>query len=301
MDHKIRTARLLALTLCFFVYGVAVHAQATRTWVSGVGDDANPCSRTAPCKTFAGAITKTATNGEINCIDPGGFGAVTVTKSITIDCTEVSSSILATSSTGVVVNITNALDALKTFRLRGVSINGAGTGINGIRVLAANSVFIEQVIIDGFTQHGISVETSTGVTKFVITGATISNNLGNGFNTFIVGGASATLSVNDSVFAVNNIGFNLSQQVRTTFQNSIITGNNTGVLVNFGELGMTNCQVSGNGVGVQAASGGVIRMFNNSVIGNSTGLAGSSLITLGSNVVRGNSTNGSFTSSEATQ
>ena len=157
------------------------------------------------------------------------------------------------------------------------------------------------MIIDGFTQHGISVETSTGLTKFVISGATISNNLGNGFNTFIIGGASATLSVNDSLFAVNNIGFNLSQSVKTTFQNSIITGNNTGVLVNFGELGMTNCQVSGNGVGVQASSGGVIRMFNNSVIGNTTGLSGSSLITLGSNVVRGNSTNGSFTSSETTQ
>src|SRR5476651_1582165 len=61
-------------------------AQATRTWVSGVGDDANPCSRTAPCKTYAGAISKTATNGEINCIDPGGFGSLTITKAITISC-----------------------------------------------------------------------------------------------------------------------------------------------------------------------------------------------------------------------
>ena len=69
-------------------------AQASRTWVSGVGDDANPCSRTAPCKTFAGAISKTAVNGEINCLDPGGFGAVTITKSITIDCHEVFGSIL---------------------------------------------------------------------------------------------------------------------------------------------------------------------------------------------------------------
>src|ERR1700720_1556194 len=64
---------------------VPAHAQATRTWVSGVGDDANPCSRTAPCMTFAGAITKTAAGGEIDALDPGGFGAVTITKSITID------------------------------------------------------------------------------------------------------------------------------------------------------------------------------------------------------------------------
>jgi hypothetical protein len=62
-------------------------AQATRTWVSGVGDDANPCSRTAPCKTFAGAISKTAPCGEISVLDPGGFGAVTITKSITINGT----------------------------------------------------------------------------------------------------------------------------------------------------------------------------------------------------------------------
>ena len=80
---------LAAITLAICVNALPAHAQASRTWVSGVGNDANPCSRTAPCKTFAGAISKTAVNGEINCIDPGGFGAVTITKSITIDCHEV--------------------------------------------------------------------------------------------------------------------------------------------------------------------------------------------------------------------
>ncbi len=290
--------QIFASAALLFACSVLADAQATRTWVSGVGDDANPCSRTAPCKTFAGTISKTAVNGEINCLDPGGFGAVTITKSITIDCTEVSSSILASSVNGVIINITAVTDTLKTVRIRGISINGAGTGINGIRVLSANSVFIEDVIIDGFTQHGISVETSAGLTKFVIDRATVSNNLGNGFNTFIIGGASATLSVNNSLFAVNNIGFNLSQSVKTTFQNSIINGNNTGVLVNTGELGMTNCQVSGNIVGVQAGNGGTIRMSNNSVIGNNTGLAGTSLISFGNNLVKGNGVNGSFTSTD---
>lgn len=292
------TIHVFVVAVCIFAFSSFAVAQATRTWVSGVGDDINPCSRTAPCKTFAGTISKTATNGEINCLDPGGFGAVTITKSITIDCTEVSSSILASGTNGVIINITSAADTLKTVRLRGISINGAGTGINGIRVLSASSVFIEDVIIDGFTQHGISVETSVGATKFVIDSATISNNLGNGFNTFIIGGASASLSVNNSLFAVNNIGFNLSQSVKTTFQNSIINGNNTGVLVNTGELGMTNCQVSGNIVGVQAGSGGTIRMSNNSVVGNNTGLSGSNLISFGNNLVKGNTVNGSFTSLE---
>src|SRR5277367_490570 len=85
------------------VTAASVQAQATRTWVSGVGDDANPCSRTAPCKTFAGAISKTAASGEINCIDPGGFGALTITKAITIDCTGVEAGVLVSGTNGFVV------------------------------------------------------------------------------------------------------------------------------------------------------------------------------------------------------
>src|SRR5664279_2386743 len=91
-------------SLCLFA--APAHAQATRTWVSGVGDDVNPCSRTAPCKTFAGAISKTATNGEINCIDPAGYGAVTITKSITIDCRNTQGSILSAGTNGIIISIT---------------------------------------------------------------------------------------------------------------------------------------------------------------------------------------------------
>src|SRR5437868_5822612 len=100
------------------------HAQATRTWVSGVGDDANPCSRTAPCKTFAGAISKTAANGLIDCLDPGGFGSVTITKSITIDCEETFAGILAAGTNGI-----NVPTAGITVNLRGLSIEGATTGV----------------------------------------------------------------------------------------------------------------------------------------------------------------------------
>src|SRR5947208_4718790 len=84
-------------------------AQATRTWVSGVGDDANPCSRTAPCKTFAGAISKTAAAGEIDALDPGGFGSVTITKSITIDGITGLSGILAAGTNGINVNASGAV------------------------------------------------------------------------------------------------------------------------------------------------------------------------------------------------
>ena len=97
----------------------SAQAQATRTWVSGVGDDADPCSRTAPCKTFAGAISKTATSGEINCLDSAGFGAVTITKSITIRCKGVIGGILAAGTTGVIINSAGA-----EVILDGLDING---------------------------------------------------------------------------------------------------------------------------------------------------------------------------------
>jgi hypothetical protein len=80
-------------------------AQATRTWVSGVGNDADPCSRTAPCKTFAGAISKTAAAGEINCLDPDGFGAVTITKAIRISCQAGTAGVLVSGTNGIAVNV----------------------------------------------------------------------------------------------------------------------------------------------------------------------------------------------------
>ena len=147
---------LAATSLVALLQAAPAHAQASRTWVSGVGDDANPCSRTAPCKTFAGAISKTALNGEINCLDPGGFGAVTITKSITIDCHEVFASILNSGTNGINIpfNSFNAADVRKTVRLRNLNINGVDTGIIGIRitgggVIAAGVVIIEDCLIDG--------------------------------------------------------------------------------------------------------------------------------------------------------
>src|SRR5262249_49839672 len=118
---------ILATVVVLTLSAGPASAQATRTFVSGVGNDADPCSRTAPCKTFAGAISKTFINGEINCLDPGGFGTVTITKSITIDCTGTYGSILASGTIGVTVNIpVGANDPTRSVRLRGISINGTG-------------------------------------------------------------------------------------------------------------------------------------------------------------------------------
>jgi hypothetical protein len=134
-------ATLLALLL----QAAPGYAQATRTWVSGVGDDANACTRTAPCKTFAGAISKTASGGEINCIDPGGFGAVTITKSITIDCGATFGSVLAALTNGINVN-----GAGITVNLRNLSINGVGNGLIGINFISGNSLTLTNVNVMNF-------------------------------------------------------------------------------------------------------------------------------------------------------
>jgi hypothetical protein len=102
------TLSAIAVFLVYVFFASLAHAQATRTWVSGVGDDANPCSRTAPCKTFAGTISKTAAGGEINCLDPGGFGTVTITKAITIDCFHTEGGVLAAGTNGINVTLLRA-------------------------------------------------------------------------------------------------------------------------------------------------------------------------------------------------
>src|SRR6266567_4823465 len=106
------TLNVLAIAIFTFAFASIAQAQATRTWVSGVGDDANPCSRTAPCKTFAGAISKTATSGEINVLDPGGFGGVTITKAITIRSDHIEAGVLVSGTNGIVVNVASTDNVL---------------------------------------------------------------------------------------------------------------------------------------------------------------------------------------------
>ncbi len=144
---------LTALLVMFALAATPAMAQATRTWVSGVGDDANPCSRTAPCKTFAGAISKTAATGEINVLDPGGFGAVTITKSITIRSDHVQAGVLVSGTNGIVINA-GAGDRVV---LIGLDIEGLGTGINGVNVIQAGEVLIQNCTIHNFQSGGLGV------------------------------------------------------------------------------------------------------------------------------------------------
>ena len=150
MNIRKSLALVGAVTIAMVGYAAPASAQATRTWVSGVGDDVNPCSRTAPCKTFAGAISKTAAGGEINCLDPGGFGAVTIIKSMTISCPYTEGGALA-GGNGVVVNLPSATDVVF---LRGLDIFGVNPPTNGVRFIAQGTLHIEDSVIRRFNSAG---------------------------------------------------------------------------------------------------------------------------------------------------
>ena len=235
---------ILLITVLFLFSGLSF-GQATRTWVSGVGDDANPCSRMEPCKTFAGAISKTATNGEINCLDPAGYGAVTITKSIIIDCRNTEGSILSTGTNGVIINITAKTDTQKAVKLLGISINGAGTGINGIRILAANAVNFENVMIDGNTQHGISVE---GKSQVTVSNSAIRNNKAAGINGFFSGDGVIDIMVSNSLITGNVLGISATTGTTIRLSGNTIAFNTTGLSVASGKiLSFKNNTIDGNG------------------------------------------------------
>ena len=137
--------------------------------MSGVGDDANPCSRTAPCKTFAGAISKTAPGGEIDALDPGGFGAVTITKAITIDGGggQVASVLVAgTNGINVAAGATDVV-TLRNIQLQGLGPSG-NAGLNGINYTSGLGLIVEHCNISGFAQNGINVATTGGSANMTV-------------------------------------------------------------------------------------------------------------------------------------
>jgi hypothetical protein len=308
MRHSAFSLAFLVTTLLPWLYAGPAEAQATRTWVSGVGDDANPCSRTAPCKTFAGAISKTATNGEINCIDPGGFGAVTITKSITIDCWHVGGSILASSTTGVIVNIAagNPNDPHRSARIRGLSINGTGsfgalgtrTGIDGVRVLQAGSVFIEETTIQDFAEQGVEVAASATV-QLTLDDVKIRNCNVSGVKLATAAGQVVALLHDVRVHGCP-VGLDAANRTRVGVRNSTFTHDLTGIqttgvdnIVNADDIKVTFAANA-----LIANPGSTIRLADSLITQNSTGLNanGGAIISMQHNSVFGNTVDGAFTS-----
>jgi hypothetical protein len=267
-------------------------AQATRTWVSGVGDDVNPCSRTAPCKTFAGAISKTATAGEINCLDPGGFGTITITKSMTLNCHEVLGSILASGVPGVTINSTAVGSKVI---LRGLQINGvvggtAVAGTIGVRILAADVVVIEDTVITQFAQQGISDTRSSSKSKMFIRNTVISNNTGAGIN---LGATNISLTDIENTSSVNNLfGVAALTGNSALIRRSVLSGNtDTGVEADAGaQIDVDNSAISHNTTGISAT--GAIRLSNTDLVLNVTAVAGAGGQTYGNNRINGNGATG---------
>jgi hypothetical protein len=301
-------------------YATPAAAQATRTWVSGVGDDVNPCSRTAPCKTFAGAISKTAAGGEINCLDPGGYGAVTIIKSITIDCHYTEGGALA-GGNGITINMPASTDV--TY-LRGLDIFGVNPPSNGVRFINNGALHIEDTNIRRFNAAnsvGVSVAV-TGAAKLYMNNVTVAEN-GNGATgggiviAPGVGGSVAAVITNTRVRGNANNGIRLDSVngvITAVIDKTDISGNGSGVAVVAGQTinGMLTDSIVANNGGAGIIGNGAaatLRVGNTTVTGNVSGVTaagGSQILTYGNNRVIQNPTvgianNGAFAGAQAPQ
>jgi hypothetical protein len=296
-------------------------AQATRTWVSGVGDDANPCSRTAPCKTFAGAISKTAAGGIIDVLDPGGFGAVTITKAITIESVGTVASVGVSGTNGIIVNA----PITDTVTLRGLKIAGLGAstpGLKGILVLQAGAPVVENVVIENFSSAGIEFAPSNAATLNVRD--TIVRNCGGlGANGGILirpavpsaGPSSANASL-ERVQLISNVQYGLkvdgfSGAASVNVRDSVVsTTAGDGFVVLGGsfatQLMLDNAMVTENAqAGLLAnGSGALIRVSGSTISGNLQGIqttTGGQVVSFGNNRIRGNISDGQPTSTAPLQ
>jgi hypothetical protein len=302
--RKMHLLKLLTLVLLGTTFA---YSQATRTWVSGVGDDANPCSRTAPCKTFAGAISKTAPGGEIDALDPGGFGALTITKSITIDGGggQVASVLVAGTNGIVVAAASNDVVILRNLRFDGLLGNGGNSGnagINGIRWISGKSLHIDHCWIFGFNTAGIDIAKSDGGKAYIDDTVVENNGAASGFGLHSVNASNTvSVSVNRSSFLGNaSFGVLAGDFTSMTVRDSQANGNAFGFVAqaNAGttELNLVNSTAANNANSALFAGGGsspqpaTMRITGVSLFGDGTGIMVS---TAGSVLSYGNNYNSS--------
>ena len=294
------TLRVVTFMIFTLALSALTQAQATRTWVSGVGDDVNPCSRTAPCKTFAGAISKTAANGEINAIDPGGYGTLTVTKSITVDGAGTMASTLAALTTGFIINdgataTPNTINVI----LRNLSINGAGNGTDGIRYLAGHTLLVENVSISRFTGQGIEVNT-TGISRLMVKDSFISECAQEGIK--ISSTVLVVAAVDNTRVEKCNQGIEAGPHTRLTVNRSLLDlitaeGINLDDATSNDAVGHVDSTVitsSGTGLRSNGNNTVILRISNTTVAHCTTSLVaagGSSVSSYGDNKILGNFTN----------
>jgi parallel beta helix pectate lyase-like protein len=267
------------VSLTFFAS--TAHAQATRTWVSGVGDDGNVCSRTAPCKTFAAAISKTAIGGEINCLDPGGFGPLAITKSITIDCRGQLASIIngiATSggfNAGIEVNFDSfdPSDHLKTVNIRNLTFNNLSAGGSGYGVVLAGAgqasvVNIENCVLADFNL-GISDTRTRGL--LTVKDTTVLNMSGVGINVPDSPSGSHRTVISNTTVINSATGIVAGTYDDMVISNSLISSNSfQGIVVDSnGTVSVRSSEIAHNGTGIQVSSGGSLLLSDSNLSFNS--------------------------------
>jgi hypothetical protein len=302
---------LAAVWLC----GAAANAQATRTWVSGVGDDANPCSRTAPCKTFAGAISKTLAGGEIDAMDPGGFGAVTITKSITIDGGGGTiAGVLVAGTNGIVISDSGAGTAVVTLRnldFEGLGFGPTTPGIHGVLFLSGAALYIQHCSIRNFRDPtngwGVAFTPSTA-SKLFIDSTIITGNLAGGVLIQPTGAGSAKALIEQTQAHNNTTGFRADGTgstggITVAISGSTASGNVASGVTAFSQAGsaavtmmVSVTTVANNGTGLNAnGSAATMRVGASVVSGNAIGVNianGATMTSFGSNQIRDNTTPG---------
>lgn len=247
---------VLALSLC----ALPAAAQSARTFVSSVGNDLNACSRVAPCATFSAAQSKTSAGGEIDCLDAGGFGTVTITKSLTIDCGGIAGSILGTGAgnTNVTISAGTSTVVLRNLNIFG---NGALTGIN---ILAAGNVMLQNVRINDFAGNGISVNTSSGTTNLYVRDSHITDSV-NAISLSTTSG-NVKARIDNTRIEGNTIGLTLgSANVVASISNSVVTNSSLGLLANgAGTINASRNVIASNSTGARVGvSGGTINLSKN--------------------------------------
>lgn len=315
-EYFMRASLAACASLLALPFATPAAAQATRTWVSGVGDDVNPCSRAAPCKTFAGAVSKTAWGGEINCLDGGGFGAVTITKSIAIICDDTFNGVLVTGANAITVN---AADYDVVF-LSGFDFEGFGTGVNAVRFLGGGGLLIRNSTIRNFrgtNGFGINFTPTLPAARLVLDDVTI---VGNGASSGVTGGvmiqpavnASASFTIVNSRVTDNNRGgirVDASADgasVKGMISSSVVSGNQIGLYVRSvtgggnANVALIDTVVNGNSSsGVLSESGAAtVSASRSTITDNGNGvrtMTGGNIVSFGDNVVAGNNNNGVFT------
>jgi hypothetical protein len=292
-----------------FSYGFA------RTWVSGTGDDTSQCVVDAPCLTFAAAMALTLPGGEIDALDPGDFGPVTITKSLSIVGNQDAVSALSPTSGGTSGIVVTA-GANDVVNLRGLIFNGfAGTGASGVVFNSGAKLRIKGCTFLGFAGGGITFSPGAGSAATAKMVVESSNILGSGSGVVVSPSAGIAANVQlthlrtdgnsgDGVIAdgtagggaisvaIDNasIGFNAGNGINAVsgsgsvtidiIRSAIETNGLAGILSNQSGGGSSSVtvgssQIHGNGVGMQSGGGGV-------------------LLSYGNNQMTGNGTNGVF-------